>query len=396
MRITFLTPADNLTGGTRVVAIYAKLLQARGHQVQVISNALAPTTLRQRWRALKHGHWQAQQREIRASREPGHIGLAGVPHRILARHRPMQATDLPDADILIATWWETAVWMHAMPAEKGRKVHLIQGYEIWWGGAEARAQVHAALRLPNLKVAISAGLKRDIESELGALDIHVVPNAVDPTQFNAAARSRRTPPTVGFIYSTDPIKGADRCVRAIALARAQLPDLRVLAFGTQPAAAALPLPADTDYHPRPPQATLADLYARCDAWLFTSRVDSFGLPILEAMACRTPVIAVPVGAAADLLSDGAGLLVEPPTQPQDEAALPQAIATALVNLLSGPVSHWQAMSDRAHARAHAYSWQDASVRLESLLIKTLTTHLTTNLTTNLTMQPPSQPPKQEK
>lgn len=39
MRITFLTPSDNLTGGNRVVATYAAELQRRGHEVLVVSNA---------------------------------------------------------------------------------------------------------------------------------------------------------------------------------------------------------------------------------------------------------------------------------------------------------------------------------------------------------------------
>jgi glycosyltransferase involved in cell wall biosynthesis len=45
--------------------------------------------------------------------------------------------------------------------------------------------------------------------------------------------------------------------------------------------AELPLPAGTEFHLQPAQRDLAGLYARCDAWLFPSRVDSFGLPIVE-------------------------------------------------------------------------------------------------------------------
>ena len=115
--------------------------------------------------------------------------------------------DVPDGDVLIGTWWETAVWMHAMPAAKGRKVHLIQGYEVWWGGPADHARVHDALRLPNRKIAISTGLKREIEDALGDLGIEVVNNAVDQVQFSAPERERGTPPTVGFIYANDPIKG---------------------------------------------------------------------------------------------------------------------------------------------------------------------------------------------
>jgi glycosyltransferase involved in cell wall biosynthesis len=270
----------------------------------------------------------------------------------------MTAADLPDADVLIATWWETAVWMQRMPESKGRKVHLIQGYEVWAGG-DVTARVHDALRLPNRKIAISASLARDIEAELGDLRITVVPNAVDLVQFDAPPRPRGDPPTVGFIYAYARFKGADTCIRACELARRELPELRVLAFGGDRPSPELPLPAGAEFFHRPPQDRIAALYARCDAWLFGSRLDSFGLPILEAMACRTPVIGVPVGAAPDLLADGGGVLVPPDS--------PEAMAAAIVALCRGPQEPWRQASERAYARAHGYSWDDAATRLLAAL-----------------------------
>ena len=363
MRITFLAPNDLLTGGNRVIVRYASLLQSRGHEVLVVSRSDAPTTLREHLRGLRHGRWREMQREKRARREPGYIALSGLPHHVIDHGRPIVAADIPDADVIVATWWETALEMHAMPASKGRKAHLIQGYEIWWGGHKARARVQDALRLPNLKVAISAALKREIEGELGDLGIQVINNAVDGEQFDSPPRSRGTPPTVGFVYANDLIKGPDRCLKIIERLRRYIPELRVLAFGAQQPSPELPLPPGTEFHFRPAQDDIAGLYARCDAWLFATRVDSFGLPILEAMACRTPVVGVPVGAAPDLLRDGAGLLIDAPS----EDALADAMADALHKLLSGPLQTWQTTSDRAHARAHAYSWHDAVDRFLALL-----------------------------
>jgi glycosyltransferase involved in cell wall biosynthesis len=353
MKINILTPSDNLTGGTRVIATYARLLQQRGHSVTVVSNAPDRLSLRQRWQALRHG------RSPRSpAHPPGHIAMAGVPHHTLDRPRPIVATDLPDADVVIATWWETAVWAHRLPPSKGRPVHLIQGYEVWTGG-EVRDRVHAALRLPGRKIAISQALARQICAALGDLRIDVVPNAVDVGLFNAPARERNHPPTVGFIYARSPIKGADLCARACALAQRQLPGLRVLAFGVDQPSAGWPLPAGAEFVHRPAQQLLPSLYARCDAWLFGSRLDSFGLPILEAMACRTPVIGVPVGAAPDLLGGGCGVLLPD--------ASPEAMADALVQLCTGPAARWAALSAAAHDRVHGYSWDDATAALDALL-----------------------------
>ena len=360
MKITFMMPADDLTGGNRVVAIYAKILQERGHSVRVVSNASAPLGFRELLRLIRHRRWSSVGQRWRPL--PGHIALSGVPHTTLEQERPITADDLPDADFVVATWWETAVWMQALPSTKGRKVHLIQGYEIW-GGETVREKVHAALRLPNLKIAISAGLKRDIETVLGDLAMAVVPNAVDLKLFDSPTRQQGQTPTVGFIYAQATIKGADRCIKAIELARRQIPDLRVLAFGAELPGTALPLPNNAQYVCRPAQQELASLYAACDAWLFASRLDSFGLPILEAMACRTPVIGVPIGAAPDLLADGNGVLLSA----EGEEALVSEMAAAIIRLCQLPASEWQVFSEAAYRRARSYSWEDAADRLEQQL-----------------------------
>jgi len=357
MRITFLLPSDNLTGGNRVVAIYAQQLVARGHEVLVVTCAPDRLTIRQKMRALVRRDWQALKNDARV--QPGHISLSGVAHHVLERPRAITADDVPDADIIIATWWETALWMQAMPESKGRKVHLIQGYEVWLD-PQVVARVHAALQLPNLKIAISSDLKETIEGKLGPLDIHVVPNAVDLTQFNAPQRDQQSTPTVGFVYAHAAIKGADICTRACELARQQLPELKVVAFGADQPSPELPLPSGTEYFYRPAQDQLKDIYARCDAWLFGSRLDSFGLPILEAMACRTPVIAVPIGAAMDLLGDGTGVLVAKES--------PQEMAAAMVALCRQSASDWRTLSKRAYDKAHSYSWDDAATRLLATLV----------------------------
>jgi glycosyltransferase involved in cell wall biosynthesis len=352
MRFTFLLPSDNFTGGARVVAVYAGELQKLGHEVLVVSCAQDPLPWRQRLRAL------LVPTPAQAPGSLGHIALSGVPHKIMPRPGPIGEADVPDADVVVATWWETAVWMHGFSASKGRKVHLIQGYEAWFG-PQVLPRLHAALRLPNTKLAISHGLAQTIEAAVGELPIAVVPNAVDLQQFNAPPRGRNKPPRVGFIYAHAAIKGSDICMDACALARQQIPDLQVLAFGTEAVSAALPLPAGTQYFYRPAQADLRAHYAACDYWLFGSRLDSFGLPILEAMACRTPVIGVPIGAAPELIGQGGGVLV------QKESA--RDMADAIIALCRGTDAEWKNLSDAAHATAHAYSWTDATRKLLRLL-----------------------------
>jgi glycosyltransferase involved in cell wall biosynthesis len=79
------------------------------------------------------------------------------------------------------------------------------------------------------------------------------------------------------------------------------------------------------------------------------------------MACRTPVIGFPSGAAPELLANGAGLLV----RPQD----PSDMARAIESIARMDNAAWRAMSDKAHAVASRYTWDDATDRFEAALLR---------------------------
>ena len=86
---------------------------------------------------------------------------------------------------------------------------------------------------------------------------------------------------------------------------------------------------------------LAAAYAAADVFVFPSRTDTFGLVMIEAMACGTPVAAFPVPGPIDVVAPGTGVL---------HPDLDQAIAGALA-------------CDRAKVAAHGrtFSW-DVSTR----------------------------------
>ena len=50
---------------------------------------------------------------------------------------------------------------------------------------------------------------------------------------------------------------------------------------------------------------LAEAYANADVFVFPSRTDTFGLVMIEAMACGVPVAAYPVVGPIDIVTDSA-------------------------------------------------------------------------------------------
>lgn len=355
MRITFVLPFASLSGGIRVVAAYARALTEAGHDVWVVSRPKRPrsTGLQARVRRT----WKTLTQPPQNTATPL-LDFLGDRHIVLDRFRPVEAADVPDADAVIATWWETAPSVAAFPPEKGRKFYLLQDYETF--DNLPVDEVAATYHLPLRKIAVSSYIRDCLVTHHGVAPdmIDIIPNAVDTTQFDAPPRSRGTPPTIGFLFQTHPRKRVELAIEAIKLARAARPDLQVIAFGKKRPDPAFGLPGRVDYHVAPPQAEIPRLYAACDMWLFTSRSEGFGLPLLEALACRTPVLATRAGAAPDLIDDRNGRLLDP---------TPEAFAGAICQMADLPDTQWQAMSAAAHQTAHRYGWAEAAARLAETL-----------------------------
>jgi glycosyltransferase involved in cell wall biosynthesis len=144
-------------------------------------------------------------------------------------------------------------------------------------------------------------------------------------------------------------------------ARTQVADLRCVAITPDKTAPAnLPGGPQIAWHARPKPQQLAAIYSACDVWLFASRYQGAGAEILQAMACRTPVVATATGAAAELVGrGGAGALVRP-----DDA---QDMAKQIVTILRHPETVWRRLSDAAYATAQSHSWQASTDLLERIL-----------------------------
>jgi glycosyltransferase involved in cell wall biosynthesis len=354
MKITFVLPNLSLSGGIRVVAVYADRLKQRGHEVFVVSVPKRSPTLRQQVRSLLKGKGWLPTPQPQTS----HFDHLDVSRRVLECHRPVTDADVPDADVVIATWWETAEWVAQLLPAKGAKLYFIQHYEVF--DYLSKERVEATYWLPMQKIAVAQWLVDLMAEKYGDRTIQLVPNAIDPKQFYAPPRTKQPIPTVGLMYSPAQWKGCDLSLKAVELARQAIPNLRLVAFGDTHSSDSLPLPVGTEYFYKAHQDVLRMVYSQCDVWLFGSRSEGFGLPILEAMACRTPVIGTPTGAAPELLADGAGVLVK--------SEDPEDMARAIAKVCQLSQDNWRRMSDMAYTRATSYTWDDACDRFEAVLV----------------------------
>lgn len=355
MRINFLLPPVDMSGGIRVVALYAQWLQEHGHEVVLISQPSSATPLRQKVRSVLKGKGWPPTSAPRVS----HLDGLNLDHRVLDSHRPPLDEDVPDGDVLIATWWETAHWAAALDKSKGTKVHFIQHHEVF--PYLPLDSVHAAYRLPLHKIVVATWLKDIMRDMYGDLNCDVVPNSVDKTQFHAQPRTKQARPTVGFLYHEMPLKGLDVTLAVLDRLRRVIPNLRVLCFGSSPPSRANPLMKGVKFFLSPPQAAIRNIYALCDVWLTCSRTEGFNLPAMEAMACRTPVVSTPAGWPAEAVRDGYnGVLAG--------VGDVNALARGVWHILGLEEAAWAQYSQNAYATVENSSWDRSARMFEEALV----------------------------
>jgi glycosyltransferase involved in cell wall biosynthesis len=354
MRVTFLLPTVGLSGGIKVVAIYARILVQRGHDVFLLSPPPKPVPLRSKLKSLIKGkRWPSP-----LTRPKSHLDGSGLNHRILDRWRAPTDDDVPDGDVVVATWWETAEWVYNLSDSKGAKVYFVQHHEVFHYLPVERAR--ATYRLPMHKIVIARWLQDLMREMYSDAAVDLVPNSVDLAQFHAARRGRQTRPTVGFLYHDVSFKGVDITLSAVSILKKLYPNLRVICFGSIFPLRKLPLEDWIEFHHSPAQNTIKDLYAQCDVWVTASRSEGFNLPAMEAMACRTPVVASRTGWPEEAIATGKnGVLVDV----EDIDGLVRGVEY----ILNLPDEEWRKMSYQAFETVALSSWDASTTLFEKAL-----------------------------
>ncbi len=358
IKITFLLPFADLAGGVRVVVAFARQLHARGHQVAIYS---MPPRVKRSPRSTQTD--KAGELPVLADwRRPDRGFFAGLefPHVVIDRYRPYTDNDLPDADILIACWYEVASGMMNLSRRKGLKVHFIQQYDANLMRRPKVRAVDRAWKLDTKKIVCSQWLRNLGRERFEIADIPVVENGVDLELFNSVPRSRSREPRVGFLFSPVPAKNVTLALHVIADLRQRWPMLKVLALGAELPGKVGSLPEGCEFHYRPRQVDLKKMYSSCDVWLCTSDSEGFHLPTHEAMACRSPVVSTSVGGPMDMIESGKDGILCPVG---DRTGLGAAVS----RLLTCDPAEWRRISEAGYRKARRYSWAAAGKRFEHVL-----------------------------
>jgi glycosyltransferase involved in cell wall biosynthesis len=288
------TGGSQVSGGLRIVYEYANRLVDRGYGV-----------------TLAHASYRIQgDRDPRSLVRQGlvfagkRIGLKGgyrpdewfrLDPRIRILWLPSQHPRwVTDSDVLVATTWQSAEWVHTYPNRKGRQVHFIQGRDTLhkgWMGGEAEREL-AAWQLPLNKIVISKWL-HDIVTEMGGTADYI-PNGLNFGEFGIdSAPVERQPTRIVMLYHQSAGKGTEDGLAALALARHQIPDLTVRLFGRFDPPNCLP--AWISYSRCPERVELRRLYNESAVFVGPSWSEGWPLPPAEAAQCGAALCLTDIG-----------------------------------------------------------------------------------------------------
>ncbi|MEZ6136557.1 MAG: glycosyltransferase family 4 protein [Pirellulaceae bacterium] len=381
MRIVYLHPHFTTDGGAgRMVLETGRRLADRGHRVDCVCIRAARDIVGNDSRMTFHEIGGPSSSQI-----PFWLGFRAGCKRIAAKVK--RITDESNGECVLfpqvfpANWWgsyvltqlphipciwfcqepsafiHSSAWIGALPFPKNWIARLLNPF---------LAQIDVRSCQKFRTVMVNSLFSQEYARQVyGYPPETVVPVSlgVDHGRFKPRKDSQRSQAIVVFSKLTR-FKNVDRIIAAFELLAVQRADLRLHIVGDGDAQAALHRQANAcmarqriEFHGRVSDTRATELLQDARVLCLASDNEPFGLVVVEALACGTPVVAMNSGGPAEILGEhGCGLLVDSTT--------PQALAAALKVILDSD-ERFQQFSSAALHRAADFHWENVVDSLEA-------------------------------
>ena len=355
MKIVFILPGLHMSGGIISTIELSNRLKEMGHDVQIIYPSLLVGP------RLKWFNFRSLYTNYRASEQARDTLFDRItPTAPIVKVPTLNERFIPDADAVIATWWETAYYVRDYSKNKGQKFYFVRGYEIWYGTENLIDQTYS---FPLKIIVTSTYLKELLKDRLGVIAGEIIPNGINLNLFYKTRPSMETGhlKRVGMVYRGMPWKGMEDGFAAFKLAAKSYPNVKLVLFGSP---ATGKLPNNVEFHEYPNVNKLRDLYNSLDIFLLPSHPgEAFSNPPLEAMACGTACVLTNVGGIPDYAIPDKTALV---SEPYDVASL----ARNLILLLQNDNKR-TAIAEAGYNHIRNFSWDAAASKLAQFVCHNL-------------------------
>lgn len=250
-----------------------------------------------------------------------------------------------------------------------------------WGAwvdenAIVRRQSVWAARECTFHIAISRAVRDSITRLAGESEkLRVIPDAVDGSIFTLPEKEcPKIPNQIVFVGAIRPVKGVDVLLNSLRLLADWGRDVRLVLVGEsyfkgyqkeyarlQQMARDLGLADRVRFVGKQPLPELVRCVQESSLLVLPSRAESFGMVLVEALACGTPVVATRCGGPEDIVTQTTGVLV-----PRED---PKALARGIAEVLDRRDAY-----DPSRLRAHAidrFGMESVGRRLANLYRETL-------------------------
>lgn len=305
MKINIVVPGLYKSGGMRAIYEISDGLAKKGHSVNIYYPQIPFNSYEGElnWYSLKNYYWDIKMYHYNKKNheyfKSGKFNVIKVPY----------ITDLfvEDADIVIATAWQTVTNVKKLSDQKGQKIYFIQDYEDWRGSLknidksykEGITSVTTCRYLHDLILTKFNVESRYIYYGLN-FDLFSNPGKVYDSKNK----------TITFINHSADKKNTKASIQITNSIKKKYPEIIVNSFGVLEYKE---LPDYVNNQINPSEEKIRDLYCQSDIFLYTSKVEGFGMPPCEAMACKSAVVSTNVGAIPEYSENGQSALLHDPS-----------------------------------------------------------------------------------
>ena len=395
MKITFVLPGIGIAGGIRVVFEYANRLQDRGHEVNVVYPLLSLRIKPKFNLKSLAGHALGATVNFKKGNKVDWFNLKAKLIRVPTlspRYVKFVKKLIPDADIVVATAWETAYPISKLNEKKGKKFYFVQHYEIWdvwneeecWREAEKiesnsnklclamhdinpkngnlrriKDLVDKTYKMHLKKITISSWLKELIEKKFGEKVEVLIVNGINFDTFYKEDDAYNTE-KVRVLMPYRPIrwKGTEDGLKAFGMVKEKYPDVEFIMYGAK---RGKDIPEWIKFYERVSDNELRRVYNSSDIFVLPSWVEGCQLPPMEAMACGCAVVATNVGGVPDYAINGETILASSPRNPE-------ALAQNTIRLIENEDER-KRIAENGYNYVKPFTWDRATDQLEKVFKK---------------------------